>query len=126
MAGEVYLLAQNWDNTAGLTALPTTYDPRTPTATPGRVDWSGDGTALVDGYWDTAWIFDALPDSEHAAMLTAAGLDYATQSAQVTVFMPHRDQTWGTWNAIIQYPDGDHRPDGWKPATFRLKLVKKL
>ncbi|MBN1965487.1 MAG: hypothetical protein JW910_12630 [Anaerolineae bacterium] len=126
MADESYLMAVGWGNTAGFDVLPTTYDPRTPTASPGRMDWSGDGVAVVDGYWDTVLIFDALPDAEYAAMLTAAGLDFETQSAKVTLYLPHRDQTWGAWNAIIQYPDGEHKPHRWEPATFRVKLVQQV
>lgn len=121
-----YLLAQGWDNTAGFAALPTTYDPRTPTVTPGRAERAGDGLVYADGHWDAPWIFDTLPDSEYAAMLTAAGLDADTESAKVTVYMPHRDQSWAAWNAIIHYPEGEHRAGRWEPVTFRLRLVKQV
>ena len=122
----VYLMATGWNNTAGFAALPTTYDPRTPTVEPGRVQWGGDLLAVADGAWDAALIFDALPDADHAAMLAAAGLDETTQSAKVTIYLPHRDQSWHAWNAIISYPDGEHRPGRWEPATFPLKLVQEV
>jgi len=121
-----YLMAQGWNNTAGFAALTTTYDPRTPNTTPGRVQWGGDQLARIDGVWDAALIFDALPDSEFTAFLTAAGLTYLVQSAKITIYLPHRDQTWHAWNAVISYPDGDHSPGRWEPAVFPLKLVQEV
>jgi len=122
----VYLIATGWNNTAGFAALPTANQPRTEDVTPGRTQWGGDQLMVADGAWDAALVFDALKNAEFASLLTAAGLSYVIQSAKITIYMPHRDQSWFAWNAIIVYPDAPHKPHRFEPVRFLLKLVQKI
>jgi len=121
-----YLVAQAWNNTAGLAALTIDTQPRTETVTPGRTQFAGDQIQYIDGAWDTVLEFAGLKDADFTAFNTQVGLDYETQSAKITIYMPHREQNWTTWNAVISFPEAPHSPLWFAPARYPLKLVQKL
>jgi hypothetical protein len=122
----VYLIAQGWNATEDFAVLSTRNQPRVEDVTPGRTQWGGDQLQYADGAWDAALVFDALKDAEFDDMLDDAGLDYTTQSAKITIYLPHRDQSWHAWNAVISYPDAPHQPRRYEPARFPLKLVQEV
>lgn len=118
-----YLVAIGWNNTAGFAAFSSANEPRTEDVMPGRAQWGGDQIQIIDGAWDAALVFDALKDSEFDDVLDDMNLDYETQSTKITIYMPHRDQTWHAWNAIISYPEAPHKIRRFEPVRFPLKLV---
>jgi hypothetical protein len=121
-----YLIAIGWNNTAGFAFFSSNNEPRVENVTPGRAQWGGDQLQVIDGAWDADLVFDALKDAELPDVLDDTGLDYDVQSSKITIYMPHRDQSWHAWNAIISFPDAPHQPRRFQPVRFPLKLVAEV
>jgi len=121
-----YLVSQAWNNTTGLAALAITTQPRTETVEPGRTQWGGDQLQYTDGAYDTVLEFAGLKDADFTLFNTQLGIDYETQSAKITIYLPHREQNWKVWNAVVSFPEAPHSPLWFVPVRYPLKLVQEL